>query len=306
MTATTHLNPTWLDSATYVDFLNQSFPGQWDARALAWYTQRSFNDKPCDLLVRTEGTAIVAGVTLCYRQVIFGGGPPLEICVLSAGATRPDLRGKGHYAALLLDALKRCRSNACVAALGFVTSDNASGRGLVRLGAQAVPTFYLTSPSPQLRRSASWKLQKRSSRELIPDSSRDVVAQTARRVHFHYARGQDWTDQFLRRRHRVSLLRKGPGCNALVEHANGTDRLQLLFCPESKRVSMIAALVANSREAQRKFFMFTLDSRLADDAQRLGLRRRNGYMLIQDTGFRSSVWRALTQASWEVHSGDRL
>ena len=72
MTATTQLNPEWFDAAAYVAFLNQSFPGQWDAAALAWYARRPFNHRPCALIVRADGREVLAGVTLCYRQVALG------------------------------------------------------------------------------------------------------------------------------------------------------------------------------------------------------------------------------------------
>jgi ribosomal protein S18 acetylase RimI-like enzyme len=305
MTATTQLNPEWFDAAAYVEFLNQSFPGQWDGAALRWYAQRSFNDRQCDLIVRADDRQVLAGVTLCYRQVLLGSGPPLEVCVLSAGATRPDLRGRGHYAEMLLGALERCRSKECVAALGFVTRDNGSGRGLLRLGAQVIPTFYLfAEPSVSPRRLG------RRLREHTPREPNETIAATDPGdegcVRFHYARPQDWSGQFLLRRYPVQQVSLAHDCHALLERTRDTDRLQLLRAPQAKRLRMLAALVERSRQAARGFFTFTLDPLLAADATRLGLKSRGGYLVVQDTGHRSALWAQLVRTPWEIQSGDRL
>jgi GNAT superfamily N-acetyltransferase len=305
MTATTQLNPEWFDAAAYVAFLNQSFPGQWDAPALEWYARRSFNDRPCDLIIRADGREVLAGVTLCYRQVALGRSPPLEVCVLSAGATRPDQRGQGHYAEMLRGALERCRTQGCVAALGFVTRDNASGRGLLRLGARVIPTFYLFSPGFVAPRRAARQLRE-STRPTSLEPMADEDTADGECVRFHYARLKDWSEQFLLRRYPVRHVRLAHDCGALVEHTPDTDRLQLLRAPPAKRVSFLAALLQRSRAASRAFYMFTLDPLLAADATRLGLRSRGGYLVIQDTGHRSAVWHALVRTPWVIQSGDRL
>jgi hypothetical protein len=305
MTATTQLNPEWFDAATYVAFLNQSFPGQWDAKAFQWYARRPFNDRPCDLIVRADGREVLAGVTLCYRQVVLGSGPPLEVCVLSAGATRPDQRGRGHYAEMLLGALERCRTERCVAALGFVTRDNGSGRGLLRLGARVIPTFYLYSPGSAPRRRARRRLRETIPRKVVANGRAQGLTDD-RRVRFHYAQAEDWTEQFLLRRYPVQQVRLAHDCDALVECTPDTDRLQLLRAPSAKRLRLLAALLERSRQAARRFFMFTLDPLLAADAIRLGLKSRGGYLVIQDTGYRSAIWDTLVRTPWEIQSGDRL
>ncbi|HTC52651.1 MAG TPA: GNAT family N-acetyltransferase [Steroidobacteraceae bacterium] len=315
------INPPWLDCARYIEFLNQAFPGQWDAASYDWYMARGFNSQRSDILVRAEGLRILSGMTVCYRQIGVGSGPPVEVAVLSAGATLATERGRGHYPALLQTALERCREKSCVAALGFVRRDNASGRGLIRLGARAIPSYYLVSPDgprvthgsvatpagrgcpglPQRREdlmSAFESLARRTPAELD-------ACQTPR-AHFHYEHAADWRQQFLQRPHKVRIVRLAHDSYAAIEPVNGTDRLQLLVCPGAKRARNIARLAAASAAAGRKFFMYTLDPTEVAAARRAKLRIRAGLLMLQPTGVAGDGWERLAGAVWRVQSGDRM
>jgi hypothetical protein len=315
------INPAWLDRASYVEFLNQGFPGQWNERAYEWYVARGFNARRSDLLVRTDGDRVLSGMTLCYRQIAVGNAPPLEVAVLSAGTTLAAERGRGHYPVMLQAALARCREQACVAAVGFVTHNNVSGTGLLRLGARAIPSFYIVSPKC-LRPSHAPALGLRLSACLGPPhrhrapisaprlfarhSSQVVSGSAAADAHFHYGCEQDWQQQFLLRPHAVHILRLAHDSYAVLEAAHDTDRLQLLVCPDHKRCSNMAALAAASAAAGRKFFMYTLAPAEAAAARRAGLQIRNGYLMLQPTGLETEGWKRLSGALWRVQSGDRM
>jgi hypothetical protein len=314
------INPVWLDRARYIEFLNQAFPGQWDASAYDWYVARGFNNQPSDILVRTDGERVLSGMTLCYRQIAVDGAT-FQIAVLSAGATLAAERGQGHYAAMLQSALERCREKGCVAALGFVTRDNVSGHGLVRMGARAIPSFYIVSPkAPRGARTANTR-QVEADCSGPPLRRNDLIstfeslarcgaplsdAWGGQPAHFYYERADDWRRQFLRRPHVVRVLRLGHVSYAAIEAVHETDRLQLLVCPARKRARHIADLAAMSAAAGRKFFMYTLDPAEAAAARRARLQIRAGYLMLQPTGVERDQWHRLAGADWRVQSGDRM
>jgi GNAT superfamily N-acetyltransferase len=303
----TQLNPAWLDAGTYIEFLNLSFPGQWDRRAYDWYIGRPFNGKRCDLLVRTDGTRVLAGVTACYRQVMLGHGEPQEVCVLSAGATHPEVRGQGHYAALLRDVLELCRQKRCVAALGFVRKDNASGRGLTRLGARVLPSFYISGQHEPGRGRLSPSHPRLLPGKRVEKILTDMIGghPAAATWRFHYARPEDWRRQFLERPHPVRALRITHDSGAIIERVGTTDRLQLLAAPPERFARSLAA-VSGLHRTRRHFFLYSMDPLEAAAARRLGLRVRDGYLVIQDTGHHRASCTALVDNRWSVQSGDRL
>jgi ribosomal protein S18 acetylase RimI-like enzyme len=308
----TQVNPEWLDPSSYLAFLNRVFPGQWDRSAQQWYLQRAFNGRESDLLVQTEGATIVAGVGVCYRQVSLDEGPPLDVAVLCSAATLPEERGRGRYAELVQTALQCCHRNACVALLAFVTADNASGRGLLRLGARAKHGYYIAAAGGA---SVSRTLEPCSMRALSLDAAAAELARVRNRrvagprgplARFHYAKLLDWRRQFIHRPHEVRALRLAHDSIALVESVGSTDRLQYLHCTEDGFTASIGALAAASAAATRGFFMYTLDPAQAAVARQLGLTIRDGYLMLQPTGQGAEAWEKLTEATWQVQSGDRV
>jgi hypothetical protein len=271
--------------------------------------------------VCVEGTRILAGLTLCYRQVIIDANQPIDVCVISAAATLPSERGHGHYRTLLDAALGRSRGKGCVAALGFVTCDNGSGRGLMRLGARAIPSFYIVATTrPRMRGRASACLpapQAVANAEGWPELGSGLAElarqKSARRdrsaipqASFYYERAEDWTQQFIRRPNAVRAVRLMHDSFALLERVGSTDRLQWLACPEAKATRSISKLAAASAATAHEFFAYTLDPCQAAAAQRAGLKLRSGYLMLQPTGYSPSRWDELASASWHLQSGDRL
>jgi hypothetical protein len=310
--ATTEINPAWLDGERYVAFLNDVFPGQWSRAAYEWYAARTFNHRASDILVRARGQRILSGMALCYRQVRAGGEAPLEVCVISAAGTLPGEQRHGHYAELLLAALERCRDRACTAVLGFVTSQNGSGRGLIRLGARPVPSFYIASAGRPRVQSGPPRLQRKAQvRALLPALEQQRQWDEGRRQadavgHFHYEHREDWSKQFLERPHAVQILRLSHDSMALIEAVGATDRLQWLSCPRERTARHIGDLARASARRGRNFFMYSLSPYEADAASRAGLRIRDGYLMILSTGRSGRDAERLGRAAWEVDSGDRV
>jgi GNAT superfamily N-acetyltransferase len=307
VTPVSHINPQWLDPAGYVAFLNRAFPGQWDRKAYDWYLRRPFNGVHSDLLLRTRDEQIVAGMGLSHRQIKVGAGRSVNVCVISAAATAPGERGRGHYAALLQLALERARDRGWAAVLGFVTRDNASGRGLTRLGSRSIPSFYVFSGDRPRVRAAARLLRT----EPVEQAQERIAGELTRAprapaAHFHYERDEDWKSQLVRRPHPVRLVRWGHDSLALMESVGSTDRLQWLACPHEKAARNVAALAADSAAAGRRFFTYTLDALLATAARRAGLRIKEGYLMLLPTGHSTVDWAELVRATWAVQSGDRI
>jgi GNAT superfamily N-acetyltransferase len=308
----TQVNPSWLAPEDYTALLSRAFPGEWDRETYDWYLARPFNGRRGDLLVQAEGSRLCACMAMIPRQVKVDDTPPIDVAILAAGATLPEERSRGRYAQLLEAALERGRRLGYVALLGFVTAGNASGRGLVRLGARALRSFYIVSADSAPRRGSR---HTRPQRPITPDAALSLLAQS--RTHrssgasgaearFHYAQEADWSRQFIHRPHRVRAVRLRHDSVALIESVCSTDRLQNLNCSDGNRTASIAAVAAASAAAGRRFFMYTLDPCEAAAARRLGLKVRDGYLMLLPTGHGEPRWRSLAAARWHVESGDRL
>jgi hypothetical protein len=306
----TQLNPPWLEPTQYIDFLNAGFPGQWDRASFDFYMARGFLDRRTDIGVRAAGGRILAGVSYCYRQITVGQNTagrdgPIDVCIMSAGTTLPSERGRGHYRELLQTGIDLCREKSCAAILGFVTRENGSARGLQRLGAYSIPSFYVVSAQRKIKGRRALRL---ASRRIDPADVAFRPTDFAVRAHvrFHYARHRDWLQQFVHRANPVRAVRMAHDATALVETVGSTDRLQWLGCPAPRVAACIAQLAAASHAANRKFFMYTLDPLLARSAARLGLSIRAGLLMVLPVDHTRADWRQLAGAKWGLQSGDRM
>ncbi len=298
----TEVDPPWLDDSRYLEFLNRGFPNQWDRRNYEWYQRRPFAGRSSHLVVRAEDTRLLAGVAFCPRQLTDCDGRVVEVGLLGAGTTLPQERGRGHYRELLQSLQTLGRAEGCEALLGFVTRDNASGRGLARLGAYSIPSFYLTTGGRAFvarRRPQPLVVDPRSLQGKLEAKN----CETNGCVRFHYADREEWLRQFVERPNAVRMLRMSHDAAALVETVGGTDRLQWLSCPAPKTLSAVASLAAASEAEGRRFFMYCMDPLLARSARRLGFEIRGGYLMVLPLG---KPLDALAAATWRVQSGDRL
>jgi len=307
----TELNPGWLEPTAYIEFLNSGFPGHWNPKSLEFYAGRAFSGRATDIGVRADGGRILAGVSYCYRQIRHGASQPIDVCVLSAGTTLQSERGRGHYRELLETGLELCRRKSYAAILGFVTRENGSARGLQRLGAYSIPSYYIVSN--HRRAEVPRTMRRRLAAPRIVDALRipDVLQRRTHEcstdhVHFHYPSPEDWAQQFIRRANPVRAVRLGHDATALLETVGDTDRLQWLGCPRSRVFASVALLAAASAAARRRFFMYTLDPLLTAAAVRFGLTIRAGLVMLLPIDRGAADWSALAAATWCLQSGDRL
>ncbi len=302
------INPAGIDAEVGPQFLTRCFASPWTGAMYRWYLQRSFAGEPPDRVVLMDGARAVAGCGLVYRQLRTQDGEIHRVSVVVAACTLPGARGRGCYGRVLQAAVERSAARGCAALLGFVTAENATGRGLARLGAAAIPSAYLVS-RPRAALAQAGVLQLRDAKP-----TDDWPVQAAARAGaapvpggFHYPDAGAWRSQMVDRPHGVQALRVGAGCRAVIERVGDTDRLQWLDGAGRERLPVIRALVARACRGGRKFFMYSTCAHEAAAARRLGLTAHPGYLMalaLQSGG--ASTVRDWPGMSWQVQSGDRM
>lgn len=302
------VNPAGADADLGPEFLTQCFGRPWTGTMYRWYLQRFFGGERPDRVVLLDGTRAVAGCGLVYRQLRTQDGRIHRVSVVVAACTLPSARGRGCYARVLQAAVERSAARGCAALLGFVTAENATGRGLARLGAAAIPSAYLVSRDRAAFAPAG-VLELRAAKLADDWAVRAAVyaRAPAAPAGFHYPDATAWRSQIMNRPHGVQCLRVGATCRAVIERAGDTDRLQWLEGDGRERLAAIRALAARARCRNRKFFMYSTCPHEAAAAQRLGLAMHPGYMmaLALQPGGAATVgdWPAM---AWRVQSGDRM
>lgn len=302
------VNPAGIDAEAGPAFLARCFASPWTEAMYRWYLERSFDGEPPDRLVLMDGGRAVAGCGVVYRKLRTPDGRLHRASVVVAACTSPNARGRGCYARVLEAAVELSAARGCAALLGFVTADNATGRGLRRLGAEAIPSTYIVSrdraPSP-----GAGALRLRDAKV-----SDDWPARAGARGHqatptagFHYPDAAAWRSQMVDRPHGVEPVRIGATCRALIESVGDTDRLQWLDGDARERLAAIRALAVRARCRKRQFFMYSTCPHEAAAARRLGLAAHPGYLmaLALQGGHRSNV-RGWAGFPWRVQSGDRM
>jgi ribosomal protein S18 acetylase RimI-like enzyme len=302
------LNPAGLDAGAGAAFLTRCFSSPWTEPLYRWYLRRSFGGEPPDRLILADEAQTLAACGLVYRQLRTQDGELHRVSVVVAACTAPGARGRGCYARVLQAAVERSAARGCRALLGFVTADNATGRGLVRLGAAVIPSTYLVSQE-SARAGHAGLLQLRDA-----EASHDWPSRAVARVlppcspaGFHYPDSSAWASQIVERPHPVETVRIGATCRAVIERVGDTDRLQWLDGDARERTAAIRALLARARGPRRKFFMYSTCPHEAAAARRLGLAARPGYLMALPLGAGDgAVTRGWAGMSWRVQSGDRM
>jgi len=302
------VNPQGMNADIGVRFLERCFATQWTEAMYHWYLQRPFGGESPDRLILMDGERVVASCGLSYRLLRTPDGTVHPVSVAVAGGTLPGERGRGCYARVIQAAAERSALRGCMAMLGFVTADSATGRGLRRLGATAVPSAYIASHGASRVPGIAIL---RVYRATVADGWLERAGARSRGTPveggFHYPDVSGWRSQMVDRPHPVQSLRVGTTCRALIECVGDTDRLQWLDGGPRERVAAIRAIAAHAHRRKRRFFMYSTRPGDAEVARRLGLAARPGYMmaLALETRHEPTVrgWAALP---WHVQSGDRM
>ncbi len=276
----------------YLQGLSTCFPGAWTDTSYRWYLRRPFRARPPDALSAHDGGAVVGGLGVNYRRLRTPCGRIHEIGLLSAAWTLPSHRGRGCYTRLIEAAIEIGTERGYSALVSFAVVGKPSALGMRRFGVLEVPTHYLSlAPGDPFRPSPGVPVQA----EAEPASGAPMV--------FHYDEPDDWRAQFVDRPHGTTKLETAAGM-ALLEHVDGTDRLQLLETPPQDTAAAFVTMAAHAHARGCRFFSFTTDRAVAEHAVRCGIRRVAGAILIiaLPRG-RSLPWLA---TPWHVQAGDRM
>jgi len=302
------VNPEGMDADIGVRFLARCFGTQWTGTMYRWYLQRSFGGETPDRLILMDGERVVAGCGLAYRLLRTPDGTVHPVSVVVAACTVPGERGRGCYARVLQAAIDRSALRACTALLGFVTADNATGRGLRRLGATAVPSAYIASHGvSRPPGTVTLRLRRAKAADGWPAHANARLSSPPLQAGFHYPDVSAWRSQMVDRPHPVQSFRVGTTCRVLIEGVGDTDRLQWLDGDPRERLAAIRAIAAHAHRRKRHFFMYSTRPGDAGLARRLGLVATPGYMmaLAPETRHEPTV-RSWATMSWHVQSGDRM
>jgi len=302
------VNPQGMNADIGVAFLARCFGTRWTEAMYRWYLQRSLGGESPDRLILMDGERAVASCGLAYRLLRTPDGTLHRVGVIVAACTLPGERGRGCYARVLQAAVDRSALRACTAVLGFVTADNATGRGLLRLGATAVPSAYIASHGlARVPGTVTLRLCSANVADGWPAHASARLLNPPAQAGFHYPDAGAWASQMVDRPHPVQALRVGTTCRALIECVGETDRLQWLDGEPRERVAAIRAIAAYAQRRKRRFFMYSTRPGDAAVARRLGLVTRPGYMmaLASETRHEPAV-RGWETMSWHVQSGDRM
>jgi len=273
-----------------------------------WHLQRSFGGESPDRLIVMDGERVVAACGLAYRLLRTPDGTVHRVSVVVAACTVPGERGRGCYARVLQAAVDRSALRGCTAVLGFVTADSATGRGLRRLGATAVPSAYIASHgASRVPGIAILRLYGATVTDGWPAHASARLRSPPVQVGFHYPDVSAWRSQMVDRPHPVQSLRVRTTCRALIECVGDIDRLQWLDGEQRERAAAIRAIAAHAHRRKRHFFKYSTRPGDAAVARRLGLVARPGYMmaLALETRHEPTV-RGWTALPWHVQSGDRM
>ncbi len=302
------VNPAGMSADIGAHFLTRCFASCWTEAMCQWYLQRPFDDETPDRLILMDEEKVVAGCGLAFRLLRTPDGALHRVSVVVAACTEPGERGRGCYARLLQGAIERSSSRGCTALLGFVTADNATGRGLLRLGATAVPSAYISSAGMlSASRTSTLGLCAAPVSDTWPARAGARLRSLSGEAGFHYPDARSWRSQMVERPHSIQSLRVGGTCRALLEPVGDTDRLQWLDATARERVAAIRTLATYAQRRRQKFFMYSTRPDDAAAASGLGLSVRPGFMMaLALQGHHEPTVRGWAKLPWHVQSGDRL
>ncbi len=301
-------NPRGVE-AEYQKGLEVCFPGRWNAALYHWYLKRPFGSRYPDITAVVDDGKLVAGMGINYRRLLSPDQRVIDIAVFTAAWALPEHRGRWHFARLIGTARRIARERGCVAALSFVTDDNASAVVLRRAGAESVPTHYLFAPpiatSVPKRHRRPKRLEALARR---PDRTELVSSGHHDAIEFEYRTHAEWRDQIMGRPSPTSTWAVGEN-RVVLEHTATTDRVQFICGPDD-HAATLAVLARMARHRNRRFFHFTTMPEVGQRSREHGMEARSGHIMVLDLDSSSSgecaSIRALLTAPWRVQAGDRM
>ena len=269
-------------AAEYLTGLNRCFPNWGGPDTYRWAFERTVGAAPPDLMAIRQNEGLVAGSAISYRQVALARGGRLDVGIMTGSWTLPEARGKGYFSRMIEESVGLASQRRAALLLAFVTEDNPSARRLRAAGSAVFPTFYLFS-TPETPRPES-SLEPR----VLPDGDNifgDIVsireAEQAGFTRFVYPTTDAWLSQFVERPGNIDVLALDGGAWCVIERSQTSDRVQLIVVDRASGMTLgacLRGLLRHASERTRQLFLFATQPSVSEEAQRLGLTLKPGFL----------------------------
>jgi hypothetical protein len=278
------INPAGFQ-AEHLAALNRSFPGWGNEPRLRWCFGRS-TGQPADLIaIELDGVA-VAGTGISYRQMMTPSGRHMLVGILTAAWSFPVRAERGIYMRMMSEAMRLIAERGGALALGFMPQDKSSGHQLLRAGAMAAMTAYMTTP-------ANWQASASAALPgtwrpcaITPALCAELFKRLERRagdgLRFVYPDVDAFADQFLRRPHPVQVMIDANDDCIVVEQSPRTVSLLAALPADGGRPSAALLKAAASLAAQEKrpLLAYASNARAVAEAVVAGLVARPAFMTV--------------------------
>jgi hypothetical protein len=203
------VNPPGFE-AEHLSALNRAF-GDWgDARRWQWCFARASAREPADIIMAESNGAVIAGTGICYRQLATPGGGTLLAGILTAAWSFPVKSARGAYMQVMSEAMRRIAERGGALALGFMPQSKSSGHQLLRVGAMAATTAYVSMPGRWSDAMHHHGLKPRVlTSALAKELFRRGNARAGDGVRFVYSEIDEFAGQFLERPRPVEVFVDG-------------------------------------------------------------------------------------------------
>jgi len=274
------INPPGIE-AEHLAALQRSF-GDWgDARRLRWCFARTSSPLAADVVVAELNGAIIAGVGVSYRQLMTPAGRSMLAGILTAAWSFSI--GRGAYLRVVSEAARLIAARGGAVMLGFMPQDKSSGHQLLRAGAMAASTAYL---------SASGRQHSAPPGSLRPciltDGLIDQIFQRVNRraesgLRFVYPTRAEFVGQFIDRPRPVDIFMDASDACFIVERM--PRALNLLAClptagdarPSREQLAEAAGLAG---EEGRELLAYASNEAALSEAVAAGLVAKPAFMTV--------------------------
>ncbi|MBR0829718.1 hypothetical protein JQ596_29715 [Bradyrhizobium manausense] len=199
------INPAGFE-AEHLSALNRSFGNWGEAGRLRWCFARTSSPLPADVVVAELNGTAIAGTGISYRRLMTSSGRTMLAGIFTAAWSFPIKSARGAYMHVMAEATRRIAERGGAVALGFMPQNKSSGHQLLRAGAMAATTAYVSmSGRSHGERSSGLKPCLLTS-ALVEELFRRANKRAEGGLKFVYSDIDEFVDQFLERHHPVQVF----------------------------------------------------------------------------------------------------